>query len=281
MADESDGLTENVDQRTRVAVQVAMQAAEQIARARQNAAHRAQAADQQEATQLRARMDAERTTAGLEFSQTRDARWWEQASPQQIGDTYQSAVAWRDEHPQARDTERHMRETLHQRYGIDVNNLQADPAVVAAEVQRREQQSRTEHGGARTERGEAEAMMAESELAEGRSRAADQQAQTSTDPSERDEARHEAHTFEDVAQRLEAEGVGQWDTAQRREQQAEALRGEGVPENAVQARTLADVSQAKPAIEAVAGRNGGAQGVARARPGHGQTLQRQSPGLSR
>lgn len=281
MADESDGLTENVDQRTRVAVQVAMQAAEQIARARQNAAHRVEAADQQEATQLRARMDAERTTAGLEFSQTRDARWWEQASPQQIGDTYQSAVAWRDEHPQARDAERHMRETLHQRYGIDVNDLQADPAAVAAELEHRQQQAATEREGAGAQRGEAESLMAQSELAEGRSRAADQEAETGTDPAARDDARTETRAFEDVAERLEAEGVGQWDSAQRREQQAEALRGEGVPENAVQARTLADVSQAKPATEAVAGRNGGAPGVARARSGHGQTLQRQNPGLSR
>lgn len=281
MADESDGLTENVDQRTRVALQVAMQAAEQVARARQNAAHRAQAADQQEATQLRARMDAERATAGIEFSQTRDARWWEQASPQQIGDTYQSAVAWRDEHPQARDTERHMRETLHQRYGIDVDDLQADPAAVAAELERRQQQAATEREGAGAQRGEAESLMAQSELAEGRSRAADQEAETGTDPAAREDARTEARAFEDVAERLEAEGVGQWDSVQRREQQAEALRGEGVPENAVQARTLADVSQAKPATEAVAGRNGDAQGVARARPGHGQTLQRQNPGLSR
>lgn len=132
MIDESDGIDEALEGQIRVLITAAGRMGEMFARARENAARRAQAASEQETRELSSRFEAERKAAHTEYANVYRTDWWDRATPEQVADTYQTTRAWANEDPEAVRAETRMRDELSTRYGIDVNNTGADPAAVRA-----------------------------------------------------------------------------------------------------------------------------------------------------
>ncbi|MEC5201121.1 hypothetical protein RCH21_003377, partial [Arthrobacter sp. PL16] len=143
MAEETDGIEEAFEGQLRVLVTAAGQIAERMARAREDALRRAQAASEQEARELQSRFAAEQRAARAEMSNVHRAEWWDRATPEQIGHTYQVARAWSKEEPEAVRAEQRMRDELRTRYSVDVENAGADPEAVRQAVQR--ELARSEH----------------------------------------------------------------------------------------------------------------------------------------
>ncbi len=256
MADESDGISEAFEGQLRVAVTAAGRVGEIIARQREEAARRAQAESQQQARELASRFAAERQSARVGLSGVYRNDWWERATPEQIGTTLATARAWGNEDPEAVRAEAHMRDELRTRYGVDVAQAGGDPqavqAAVDAELLRR--QSDTERQRGTGEVAEAALLMREADRADRQAEAADQRAENAFDGSEeRTQAREEAQTHERAAESARAEAGPKYDSAQRRENDANQLEAKGIDKEAVAAKMYADVGNAKPATEAVKG----------------------------
>nr|WP_181716192.1 hypothetical protein [Cryobacterium sp.]QJS06047.1 hypothetical protein [Cryobacterium sp.] len=169
MADESDGIEEAFEGQLRVLVTAAGRVGETFARAREDAMRKAQAASEQEARELSSRFEAERQTAHTEFGNVYRNDWWDKASPEQIGNTYQTARAWSNDDPEAVRAESRMRDELRSRYGVDVNNTNADPAAVREAVERAQQnygQSDAERQRGTAEEAEAARLLGEADAAD-------------------------------------------------------------------------------------------------------------------
>ena len=134
MAEESDGIAEAFDGQLRVALTAAGRVGEVLARMREDAVRRAQAASEQQARELSSRFDAERLAARAELGNVYRPDWWDNASPEQIGQAYTTARAWSGEEPEAVRAEGRIRDEVRERYGVDVANTGADPDAVLTAV---------------------------------------------------------------------------------------------------------------------------------------------------
>ncbi|SDO93527.1 hypothetical protein SAMN04487788_1409 [Microbacterium testaceum StLB037] len=252
MADESDGISEAFEGQLRVAVTAAGRVGEIVARQREEAARRAQAESQQQARELASRLAAERQSARVELSGVYRNDWWERATPEQIGTTLATARAWGNEDPEAVRAEAHMRDELRTRYGVDVAQAGGDPqavqAAVDAELLRR--QSETERQRGTGDEAEAALLMREADRADRQAEAADERAENAPEGSEE---RIQAQLHERAAGSARAEAGPKYDSAQRRESDANQLKAKGIDKEAVAAKMHADVGNAKPATEAVKG----------------------------
>ncbi|KRE61781.1 hypothetical protein ASG92_20565 [Arthrobacter sp. Soil736] len=94
---ESDGINEIFDDLLRQALMFAARLGEQAARARQQHIEQARAQSEQEGREAIARFDAERNAARVALAPLAEDRWWDTATPEQIGAAYQSATAWAKE----------------------------------------------------------------------------------------------------------------------------------------------------------------------------------------
>ncbi|PTT16090.1 hypothetical protein DBR36_13550 [Microbacterium sp. HMWF026] len=256
MADESDGISEAFEGQLRVAVTAAGRVGEIIARQREEAARRAQAESQQQARELASRLAAERQSARVELSAVYRNDWWERATPEQIGTTLATARAWGNEDPETVRAEAHMRDELRARYGIDAAQAGGDPQAVQvaidAELLRR--QSETERQRGTGEEAEAALLMREVDRADRQAEAADERAENAPGGSdERTQAREDAQAHERAAESARAEAGPKYDSAERRENDANQLEAKGIDKEAVAAKMHADVGNAKPATEAVKG----------------------------
>lgn len=133
---EPDGIEEAVEGQIRVLVMAAGQVGQRIARVREDQYRRNQTQNEVEARQLQDRLEAERRAARAEMSKAHRTTWWDRATPAQIAYTYQVARAWSMEDPEAVRVEEKIRTELKNRYQLDLNNLEADPAAVQTAVQR-------------------------------------------------------------------------------------------------------------------------------------------------
>ena len=160
MADESDGIEEAFEGQLRIAVTAAGRVGEALARAREEAARRAQAQSEQAARELSSRFEAEKRAARVELGSVHRSDWWDKATPQQIGGALTTARAWGSEDPEAQRAEGRIRDELRTRYGVDVDNTGADPAAVqaAVEAEQLRRQSDTERQRSATEQAEAVAL---------------------------------------------------------------------------------------------------------------------------
>lgn len=256
MADESDGISEAFEGQLRVAVTAAGRVGEIIARQREEAARQAQAESQQQARELASRLAAERQSARVELSGVYRNDWWERATPEQIGTTLATARAWGSQDPEAGRAEGRMLDELRTRYGVDVDQAGSDPqavqAAVDAELLRR--QSETERQRGTQEEAEAALLMREADRADREAEAADQRAENARENSEeRTQTREEAQAHERAADTARAGAGPAYDSAERRENDANQLQAKGVDREAVTAKMSADVGNAKPATEAVRG----------------------------
>lgn len=266
MAEETDGIEEAFEGQMRVLITAAGQAGERIARAREESLRRSQAASEQEARELTSRLAAEQRAARAELAGVHRAEWWDRATPEEVGRTYQVARAWSREDPEAARAVDRMRDELRTRYDVDVERSGADPEIVQAAMQRAEQdraRGEAERSRAAAENAEAlrllEQAVQEDERAE-RARAA---AEHEADPAERARALAEAEQREAIVASVQADGRALYDSAERRSATASDLETRGIERDVIATRVRADVSQAKPATEAVRAGVGGRARTAR------------------
>lgn len=265
MAEETDGIEEAFDGQIRVLVTAAGQVGERIARAREDALRRAQAATEQEARELRSRIEAEHRTARVELGNVHRSDWWDRATPEQIANTYQLARAWSQDDPEAVRAEQRIRDEVRTRYGVDVNDTSADPQAVREAVERAEE-------------AEAARLMAEADRADRAAEHHRDAAEHEPDPEQRAEAREQAEQHQAHADAARADAQPLYDSAERREATARDLESKGIDREVVATKMQADVSQAKPATEATKATSARAP---RARKNRGRGVQVQRTGLQR
>ncbi|TFC10889.1 hypothetical protein [Cryobacterium sp. MDB2-33-2] len=282
MAEESDGIGEAFDGQIRVALTVATQMAERFARLREELARNAQVRTVQQTKELQARFDAERNAARASLAPVQQHEWWNTAGIDDIATAYETANAWRTVDPDIARTSDRMREELRSRYGIDVNNLDADPTAVR-EALARAQQDRSAAAESRGESGkdyaEATSLLTVADQldrkAEERDREQERTENTHGEPVEglsREELTGKADVTRD-------EAANAYDSAGRRELFAADMEKVGVDPQLQKVRLVADRENGTHPSLAVATKPG-KQAKARNRsqsPG----LQRERGGLSR
>lgn len=283
---ESDGIEEAIEGISRVGLTVAGRLGEQLARAREQELRRAQAAEEQQARELQARFDAERTAARAQFAPVRDNRWWDTATGRDIERAHETSTAWKDHDPTARDAAEAIRDQMQSRYGLDVDNLGASETTVAealAKAERHREQAEQERRAGRDENAQAVELLAEADREDRK------QAEAAVRPSKedldsalawlRETNPNEAHNWDlrhgwadsvavsnDMERKLVSdwtaardnhrpeqlldEAVVKYDSAERRQELAASLEGVADRE-AVQARLNSDQDQATPPNAAV------------------------------
>ncbi len=253
MADESDGIEEAFEGQLRIAVTAAGRVGEAFARGREEAARRAQAQSEQAARELSSRFEAEKRAARVELGGVYRSDWWDKATPQQIGGALTTARAWGSEDPEAQRAEGRIRDELRTRYGVDVDNTGADPAAVqaAVEAEQLRRQSDTERQRSATEQAEAVALSRQADEADRAAEASRDTADTTPDEGEREQAQVRAEREQNRAEATREKAEPLYDSSERRERDADKLEQRGVAKEAVSAKMAADVSQGKPATEAV------------------------------
>ena len=280
MVEETDGIEEAFAGQVRVLITAAGQIGERLARAREQALRRAQAHSEQETREMHSRLEAEQRAARAELGSVYRAEWWDRATPAQIGHAYQVARAWGHEGPEAVRAEQRIRDELRTRYGIDADNTGATPAAVSAAMQRAEHeraQVEAERNREQADRAEAHRLMSDADRQERRAEEARSAAVLEPDPAERLRAAREAQQREAVADHLRGDGRAGYDTAGRRHSTAGELKAQGIDQRVVATRMRADVSQGRPATEAVKGTGK----VPKARKTKVRAPQRQRGGLDR
>ncbi|UKA73395.1 hypothetical protein [Arthrobacter sp. FW306-06-A] len=232
---ESDGIEEAIEGMSRVGLTVAGRLGEQLARAREQELRRAQAAEEQQARALQARFDAERAAARAQLAPVMDNRWWDTASGCDVERVHETATAWKDQDPAARDAAEVIRDQVQRRYGLDVDNLGADEASVAealAKAGRDREQAEQERRTGREENAQAGQLLAEA------------------DREDRDRERDVTEENQRPGS-LAGEAGLKFDSAERRQDLAASLE-DVADREAVQARLSADQDQATPPSAAVA-----------------------------
>lgn len=242
MAEENDGIADALDGQLRVALTVAAQLGARFARIREELARTRQAQTEQQNRELQARFDAERAAARAELAPVYERSWWDSASVEQIAGVHETATAWHGVDSEADRAGERIAEEIRDRYGLDMYDLEADPAAVREALARAE---RTRSDAAAS-RGESAVDVAEAgaflTAAETLDRAAEER-QRLEDERERDELRDDANA--DRAEAAEA-----FDSAERRERFASSLEGKADRE-VIDARMTTAADQARHPREAV------------------------------
>lgn len=254
MAEETDGIEEAFEGQLRVLVTAAGQIAERFARAREEASRQAQAVSEQAAREMQDRFEAERKTAQLEVSRVHSPEWWDRATPEQMAHTYQVARAWTKDDPEAARAEQTMRNQFRSRYNLDVEKTDADPAAVNAAVQKAERDradADAERHRAAAEATEAQLLLTQADQEDRRADEARLSAEHEPDPETRAQRLAEAEATGDRSTAIRDDGRSAYDSAERRDGTAKDLESRGIDGQTVATRMRADVSQGKPATEAV------------------------------
>lgn len=281
MAEETDGIDEVFEGQLRVTITAAGQIGERIARAREQAHRRAQASSEQEAHELQSRLVAEQRTVRTSLGAVHRSEWWDNATPEQIGRNYQVARAWANEDPEAMRAEHRIRDEVRTRYGIDVDNTGANPEAVRQtirlELERAERDranAAAEQTRAQQENAEAQHLMAQADHEDQRADQARASAQYEPDPDERIRAAAIAEQAEALSEQASADRATRYDSAERRQGTARDLEAKGISSEVVATRLRADVSQGKPATEAVTVASKTTAPKVRKAAGRGPTVQR-------
>lgn len=208
--------------------------------------------------------------------------WWNTAGVDDIATAFETANAWRSVAPDIARTSDHMHEELRGRYGIDVNNLDADPTAVREALARAQQ----DRSAAAESRGESGKDYAEAALLLTVADQLDRKA------AERDHDQERAeNTNEEPAEGLSREeltgkadvtrddAANAYDSAGRHESFAADMEKSGVDPQLQKVRLVADRENGTHPDVAVATKPG-KQAKARNRS-QGPGLQRERGGLSR
>lgn len=221
MVEQSDGMDDVLDGTLRVALTAAGRLAEIAAREQEQSARAAQGASENEARQLQARLDAERSAARAQLAPVRQDDWWDEARTSDIARAWQTAATWQQVDPEAAAAVTVIREQVQKRFDVDIDTIGADPRSVQTLLD--------EHGLAAPRRGRAAAQQAEAAIllaADDRSRAAS----TAAEPSA---------------------AVRTWDSPQRRVDLGDRV-AQLADSEVAEARVVADTHQATPPAAATA-----------------------------
>lgn len=280
MADmNGDGIDDALEGAIRVAVTGAGRAAELVVRAREQQLRDAQARSEQEASELTARLAAERNAARASLTTVYRSEWWDEAQPEDIARAYQTAHAWTDVDPEAARAEQRIAQELRDRYGVDLPvEAGGDPAAVREALDRADaarDASATDQASAQRDRVDGAALMAEADVIDAAANELDQRA---AGASERGSADAGALTqlagdLRRDADRVDGHAELAYDSVERRESMA-ALMEDKADAATVDARVTADVAQAQPATEATRNAPGRAPKARRNRATVGRQAQR-------
>lgn len=228
MAEEPDGMNEAIDGNLVLGLTMATRAAEQLAQIVAARAREAAAADAAQGRELQARLSAERSAAKASVMGVNSEAWWKRAKPEEIAAAWQTTQTWRVQDPYLAAAGDRIRDEVHERYGVDMNDLRADPAALREALAERgisQDQPAAPRREAGREGVEAAVLIGEADAADRRSAPA-------------------------LSSQSDAETEVGYDTPARREAMAERL-GKVAEPDVVQARVLADTAQAQPASAAV------------------------------
>ena len=289
MAEETDGVGETFDDSLRIALTIASQFGERIARLREQLAHQREASASQEARELEARFEAERGAARASLAPVEQPEWWNQATPEDIAGVHETATAWRDFDDVAGDAGDTIKHEVLERYGIDVDAPGADPAAVAAAL-RDAERDRADAAIERQRAGEdltasqllfAKADRHEHEAQEAADRywnTSDLNGLASNDLTTGDEDRKQAAEAADQARAGRGSGELEYDSSERRERFATSLEGKA-DQKTINARILSDGENARHPREAILPSSG--RTAKPRRSGKSSVQQRDRSGLSR
>ena len=282
MVTESDGIEEAIEGQIRVAITAASRVGEMIARAREESARRAQAASEREARELASRFEAEKQAARVELSSVYRSEWWDKATVDEIGSVYTTARAWAGEDTEAMRAEQRIRDEVRTRYGVDA--VGADGSIVPAAMREeaRADQARADAAGERrraaVDEAEAVALLQHADAAERDAAERRAEAEHTTDAAEAERLQATAVDGDGRATAGRGEAELRYDSAERRSGTAQELEHRGVSKDAIAAKMRADVSQAKPATEAV---KSAPSRATKARPGRARAAKVQRTEMGR
>jgi len=117
---------------------LAAQLGARFARIREELARTRQAQTEQQNRELQARFDAERASARAELAPIYERSWWDAASVEQIANVHETATAWRGIDSEADRAGKRIAEEVRDRYGLDVQDLEADPTAMREALARAE-----------------------------------------------------------------------------------------------------------------------------------------------
>jgi hypothetical protein len=246
MAEESDGIGEALTGSVRVAVTVGARMGEMLARTREEQMRHAEAAEEQHARELTARLHAEQAAARAELAPVFRTEWWDQAGPDDIQHAYTTAHAWTGQDPEADRAADRIRHEVRRRYGVDVDRAAADPELVRVALEladTRRAEAEREHGRASEDQVQAQLLVAEADRADQAAETARPAAQHEPDPAERNDASLAAERERIRATAAREGGKDHYDSAERRQAFAADLEQRGVDHETVAARMTADISQ--------------------------------------
>jgi hypothetical protein len=230
MSEPSDGIAEEVERQLQLALAAAAVAARRAIAARQHQLEQAQRESAQTTQAVRAQIEAERQLAAAHLQPVFEPGWWETAAPADVADMWQQANSWRDPDRDMSTPTLFDRAAGRIRHEVeDRTGLEVTQVLALAVVQELEREHQT------------------------------------TPAAEPDLAHHPAQS--ETGQR-NSPAPRAFDDPQRRERLRERLAALGVPEQAIDARTLADVGQAREPAEAT---NTPAGATARPRPAGGRS----------
>jgi colicin import membrane protein len=119
----------------RVALMAAGRIGEQVARLRENQLRHQEASAAHEQRELQNRFNAERLAARAQLEVVKRGEWWDNARPEDIGEAWQLAAAWREQDVEIRHAAEIIHRELGTRWGIDPNNTGATNDQVRAALQ--------------------------------------------------------------------------------------------------------------------------------------------------
>ena len=211
MHDPSDGIPEELERQLQLALAAAAVAARHAIAARQHQVEQAARDSERAARQVKDHIEAERVLATARLRPVFDPGWWETAEPQDVADLWQEANSWRDP-----------------------DRAAMQPTIFDQAADRIRQEVRDRSGLDPTQ---VMTLAAVQELER------EHQVTLSEHDSVRQPAELEAVQRHSIA-------APRYDDPDRREQLRARLEAAGVPEPAIEARTLADLAQAHEAAEA-------------------------------
>lgn len=261
---ESDGIDEAFEGTLRVAITAGAQLGEALARVREEQLARARTSSEQEGNEYAGRLHAERAGARAQLAPVHQEQWWDTATAESIGRAVTTAKAWESADPDAYRTLHRIREEVRDRYGVDVDQLGADPSAVQAALARRAAlsiEADAQHSSGRDDVGEAVVLLSQADRLD---RALDAELRIAALVDQQQPTVQGAHVAPVGGQVVEQQRPTQerveafassgselaYDSAERRQQTAANLEGKADAAT-ITARMVADASQAKPATEAV------------------------------
>ncbi len=254
MVNETDGIEEAFEEQLRAMVSGAKKTADKIARIREELRRRMQEASELEAKQIESRIADERRAARSELTDIYSPEWWERATPEQISHAYETARAWRSDNLDFARAEERIGGELRMRYGIDVSQTTADAKVIRnamREAQRDLSDSDLEFNYSSIDDLEAQQQQRLAEHEEFEAVDAQADANLALEPEERDLALAEAEQHETAADSARSHSRAAYDSSDRRAEFARDLESRGVEKEVVATRMRADISQGRPARDAV------------------------------